>query len=294
MEKQWLNYHHLYYFRIIAVEGGIAKAAKRLRLGQPTLSTQLRQFEDALGHKLFERKQKRLHLTESGRAALEYANEIFRLGDEMVEVLHDRRAVDRVELQIGAIDTVPKSLTMRVVQHARSIQNCTIAISEGRSDELLRELRAHRLDVVISNAPPMVGESGFYAKKIAKMQAIACAAKQFSGLRRNFPASLNAAPFVLPTLHSRLRLDIDHYFKLQNLRPDIVVEVQDTALQKLLVTHGVGVTVVAAPAVQELVDSKDLFVLGELTDVYEELWLVASERRLANPVAAKLMKEFSV
>lgn len=294
MEKQWLNYHHLYYFRTIAQEGGIAKAAKRLRLGQPTLSTQLRQFEDAIGHKLFERKQKRLYLTESGRAALEYANEIFRLGDEMVEVLHDRRITDRVELQIGALDTVPKSLTMRLIERARSVQNCTVSIAEGRADELIRELRAHRLDIVISDVPPPAGEGGLFAKKIATMPVVVCGARQFAPLKRNFPASLAGAPFVLPTWHCRLRQDLEHLFKVQNLRPDVVVEVQDTALQKLLAVHGVGITVVAAQAVQELIDNRDLVMIGELPDVYEELWLIVGDRRIANPVAAKLMQEFTV
>jgi len=187
MQVQWLNYHHLFYFRAIANEGGIAKAAKRLRLGQPTLSTQLKQFEDAIGHALFDRKAKRLHLTEAGRAALEYANEIFRLGDEMLEVLDDKRILDRVEVQIGAIDTVPKHLTLKLMERALATQKCTIGIAEGRADELMRELRAHKLDLVISNAPPPVGESGLFARSIAKMPVIVCGSRQFVHLKKNFP-----------------------------------------------------------------------------------------------------------
>jgi LysR family transcriptional activator of nhaA len=287
MPQQWLNYHHLYYFRVIALEGSIAKAAKRLRLGQPTLSTQLKQFEEAIGHELFERRQKRLHLTESGRAALEYANEIFRLGDEMLEVLDDRKLVDRVEIQIGAIDTVPKNLTLRLVEKAQATRSCTVHIAEGRGDE-------HRLDLVISNAPPGTGDSGLFARSIAKMPVVVCGARPYVHLRKGFPGSLEGAPFVLPTQHSRLRQDIDHYLKLRGIRPNVAVEVQDTALQKLLATHAIGVTVIAEPAAAELMESKELFALGRLDDIYEELWLIAAERRLENPVAAQLMKSFSI
>ncbi|MEI6834760.1 MAG: LysR family transcriptional regulator [bacterium] len=106
--KQWLNYHHLFYFRTIALEGSVVKAAKRLRLGQPTLSTQLRIFEDHIGQKLFEREARTLRLTEAGKMVLDYANEIFKLGDEMVEAINDRLTSSRVNLTVGALDRFPK------------------------------------------------------------------------------------------------------------------------------------------------------------------------------------------
>src|SRR3989338_5357862 len=109
---QSLNYHHLYYFKTIAIEGGIAKAAEKLRLGQPTLSTQLKQLEVMVGKPLFERRNRKMILTEAGKAALDYANEIFRLGDEMLEVLQDKLVANATHLQIGALDSVPKSIIL--------------------------------------------------------------------------------------------------------------------------------------------------------------------------------------
>src|SRR3989344_2207258 len=108
----WLNYHHLYYFRTIAQEGGIARAAAKLRLGQPTLSSQLKRLEDAIGRPLFERRNRQMVLTETGRAALDYANEIFQLGEEMIEVLQDKNLRNETHLQIGALDSVPKSVIL--------------------------------------------------------------------------------------------------------------------------------------------------------------------------------------
>ena len=291
----WLNYHHLFYFRTIATEGSIAKAATKLKLGQPTLSTQLMQFEDTIGHKLFARQHKRLHLTDAGRVALNYANEIFRLGDEMIEALADRLTEERVAVAIGAMDTVPKHLTLKLVESAKATQHCAVSVSEGHGDELIRELKAHRLDLMIANYAPSVTEGqGLYARRIARMPVVICGSRQFAHLKRNFPQSLEAQPFVMPSIGSRLRHDVDHYFKLAQIKPIVSIEVQDTSLQKLLGMHGAGLIPIAAPAIEELVAAKDLVNLGELPDVYEELWLITGERRIQNRVAAQLMKEFKI
>ncbi|MGE0616913.1 MAG: LysR family transcriptional regulator, partial [Bacteriovoracia bacterium] len=136
----WLNYHHLFYFRAIANEGGIARAAAKLRLGQPTLSTQLRQLEETLGVALFERRNRKMVLTEAGLAALDYANEIFRLGDELLEVMKDKTVDNKTHLQIGALDSVPKSVILSLAKAAYRIGPCTVSILEGKGDELFREL----------------------------------------------------------------------------------------------------------------------------------------------------------
>lgn len=291
----WLNYHHLFYFRTIATEGTVAKAAAKLRLGQPTLSTQLMQFEDTIGHKLFERRQKRLYLSDAGRVALEYANEIFRLGDEMLEALGDRLSAERVAVAIGAMDSVPKHLTLKLVEKAQATHDCAVSVSEGHGDELIRELKANRLDLIIANySPPVTEGQGLIARRIARMPVVICAARKFAHLKRNFPHSLDGQPFVMPSIGSRLRHDVDHFLKLAQIRPVVSVEVQDTSLQKLLGTHGAGLIPIAAPAIEELVETKDLLVLGELPDVHEELWLIGGERRIQNSVAAKLMKDFSL
>lgn len=291
----WINYHHLYYFKTIATEGGIAKAAKKLRLGQPTLSTQLKQFEDHLGQTLFERRKKRLHLTEAGRIALDYAQEIFKLGDEMLDALNDRLRSDRIEVQIGVIDSVPKHLAVLLIEQAQEVQPCTVSIQEGRSDMLLREVKAHRLDLLLANeAPPVLEGQGLFARRVARMPIVICGAKQFLTLKKGFPASLGNQPFIMPIITNRLRSDLDHFFKIQGIRVDTVAEVQDTSLQKLLGTHGTGLLPLAKPAAEDLLASKELFVIGELEDVYEDLWLVAGERRIQNPVAALLMQTFKL
>lgn len=292
---EWLNYHHLFYFKTIATEGGIAKAAEKLRLGQPTLSTQLRQLEDSLGHALFDRRNRSLQLTEAGKLALEYANEIFRMGDEMQEALDDHIVANRTHVAIGAIDSVPKHIIQEMVIKTRELSHCSISILEGKGDELLRELAAHRIDLLISDYPPPVSDTeGLYARSIAKLNVSVFGAPESVGLRKDFPRSVEGKPFILPTRHSKLRHDLDHYFKINEISIDVIAETQDTSLQKLLGTSGTGLVPLAESAADDLIKAKSLIKLGRLENLHEEIWLISASRKIQNPVAANVMKSVTL
>ncbi|WP_413943233.1 LysR family transcriptional regulator [Bdellovibrio sp. HCB-162] len=293
-QMQWLNYHHLHYFYTIAKEGSIAKAAEKLKIGQPTLSTQLKQLEEALGKNLFERRKQRLHLSEAGKVAYQYADQVFQLGSEMVEVLQDRLQNNRVHVQIGALDSVPKHIILEVILQAYQQGNCNVSVLEGAGGDLLRELGAHQIDLLLSNYPPNVDFKTVYAKSIAKLDVVVCASPKFKHLRKDFPRSLEGQPFVFPTVHSKLRRDLDHYFLVNDIRVDRIAETQDTSLQKLLGAEGVGLIPIAEVAASDLLKEKKLIVLGTLKGVYEEIWLMAADRKIDNPIAAKLMKGFSL
>ncbi|MBC7465187.1 MAG: LysR family transcriptional regulator [Bdellovibrio sp.] len=289
---QWLNYHHLYYFRAIANEGGIARAAEKLHIGQPTLSAQLKQLEDMVGKPLFERRNRKLILTEAGKGALDYANEIFRLGDEMLEVLKDRTPEDQPHLQIGALDSVPKSVILSIVKEAYKIAPCVVSILEGKGDELFRQLRTHKIDLIVSNYPSQaLEEAQVFSKSVAKLPVSVYGASKFVHLKKNFPQSLKGKPFVFPTTHSKLRHDLNHYFKLHGIQTAPVAETQDTSLQKLLAEHAVGLAPLSEVAG---VKEESLVRIGRLKDVYEEIWLMSAQRKLENVIAAKLMNTFSL
>ncbi|AFY02682.1 LysR family transcriptional regulator [Bdellovibrio bacteriovorus] len=293
-QVQWLNYHHLHYFHVIAKEGSIAKAAEKLNMGQPTLSIQLKQLEESLGKNLFERRKQRLFLTEAGKIAYEYADQVFRLGAEMVEVLQDRLQNNRVHVQIGALDSVPKPIISEVVLQAYKQGNCAVSVLEGASNDLLRELSAHQIDLLLSNYPPNVDFQTVYAKSIAKLDVVVCASAKYKHLRRDFPYSLEGQPFIFPTIHSRLRRDLEHYFSINGIRVDRIAETQDTSLQKLLGQEGVGLIPIVEVAASDLIREKKLVVLGTLPGIYEEIWLMAANRKIDNPIAAKLMKGFTL
>lgn len=277
----------------IALEGGVAKASAKLRLGQSTLSTQLGQFEENLGMKLFERRQKRLHLTEAGRIALQYAREIFKLGDEMLDALNDRRQAHRISVQIGALDTIPKAMVVTLVTAAQKHQSCSISVVEGQADELLRSLKAHEIDLALFNHQPTATErSGLHARLAVRMPIVILGTAKYARLRNDFPHSLSGQPFVMPGAQSRLRHELDHFFKVQDIRVDVVLEAQDTSLLNLLAGQGVGLFPVGARVADELQEKYGLQRIGEFPDVHDELWLIAGERRIENPVAAYLFKNF--
>ena len=295
MTSKWLNYHHLYYFKVIATEGSIAKASKILRLGQPTLSAQLMLLEEALEQKLFERQNRSLVLTDAGRMTLQYAQEIFRLGTELVEAINERPVKGRIEFQLGVIDTIPKHVSLQVVNAARAITDCVVTIHEGKSHELLRDLKDHRLDLALLNFAPSVTDAAVLrSRKVARMPVIVCGSKKFQGLRREFPQSINGQTFILPTSDSQLRHSLDHWLAHNEIKIDAVAEAQDTSLQKLMATHDLGLMVAATPAVEELIHDKDLIVIGQLQGVYEEYWAISAHRKIQHPITQKLMKHLKI
>jgi len=291
----WINYHHLFYFKIIAEEGTVSKAAEKLRVGQPTLSAQLKQFEDTLGVQLFERSHKKLTLTEQGKVALDYAKSIFRMGSEMYEVLHDRLKPLKPSLHLGALDSVPKQIIVQLVKHAFKISPCQITLSEGRSDELLRELIAHRTDLLVTSfLPSGIDGRGLNFRSITKKNVAFYGAPKFKNLRKGFPRSISGIPVVLPTYDSKLRQDLDHWAKLNQIELNIVVESQDISVKKLMAINEMGIMPTATHSVTGQVLRGELIEIGLLQGVYEELYLVTAQRKIENPIAAKLRDSFLI
>lgn len=291
----WINYHHLFYFKTIAEEGTVSLAAEKLRIGQPTLSAQLKQFEDNLGVQLFERQHKKLILTEQGRVALDYAKNIFRMGSEMFEVLHDRLKPLKPSLHLGALDSVPKQIVLQLVKHAFKISPCQITLSEGKSDELLRELTAHRMDLMVTNFLPSGTDGrGLYPKSITKKNVAFYGAPKFKHLKKGFPKSISGIPMVIPTYDSKLRQDLDHWAKLNSVELNIIIESQDISVKKLVAIHEMGIIPTAAHTVSNQVARGELIEIGQIKGVYEELYLVTAQRKIENVIAAKLRDSFVV
>jgi len=291
----WINYHHLFYFKTIAEEGTVSKAAIKLRVGQPTLSAQLKQFEQTLGVQLFERQHKKLVLTEQGKVALDYSKTIFRMGSEMYEVLHDRLKPLKPSLHVGALDSVPKQIVLQLVKHAYRISPCQITLSEGKADELLRELTAHRMDLMLTNFLPTGADAkGLFPKTIAKKNVAFYGAPKFKPLRKSFPKSISGQPMILPSYDSRLRQDLDHWAKVHKIELDVIAESQDIAIKKLMAVEGLGLISGATHTVTGQVLRGELIEIGQLQGVHEELLLVTAQRKIQNPIAAKLMELFTV
>ena len=289
----WLNYHHLYYFWVTAREGSISSASTMLRVGQPTISTSIKNLEESLNQSLFNRKGRGLHLTEAGKVVLDYANQIFSLGNELVEVIADKTFSKRTHVHFGALDSVPKSLVQSLIHSAQKIAPCAITVLEGGGDYLFRELQAHRIDLVISNFPPTIGDSKqYFSRLLAKIPITVFSTKKYQPLKRDFPASLQDQPFIMPSLHSKLRHDLNHFFQINKITIDVIIETQDTSIQKILGIEGMGLVPLPDFAGKELVKEGKLIKIGSLQGITEDFWLISSPRKFSNPIAETLMKNF--
>jgi LysR family transcriptional activator of nhaA len=282
----WLNYHHLLYFWTVAREGGVAAASRRLRLSQSSISTQLRQLEEQVGQPLFDRSRRRLQLTEAGRTAYRYADEIYGLGREMLDALQRGPAGRGLRLALGLTDTVQKLIAYRLIEPALKLPDeVQVHCEEGRLDRLLPQLANHELDLVISDGPLPTGGSvkafnhPLGHSKVTIFAASALAAR----LQPGFPASLDGAPFLLPTGAATLRRDLERWFDRLGVRPRVVGEFDDSALLKVFGQAGAGVF--AAPSVISGEISRQYRVkpLGDAEGIVERYFAISVERRIKHP-----------
>ncbi len=292
---KWLNYHHLLYFRIIATEGSIAKASEKLLVGQPALSSQLRQLEENLGQQLFERKNRSLVLTEAGKIALEYANEIFKKGEEFIQVFNEENLSLKSHYRIGVVDSVPKLVACRLVEQAQKFGNdCFISLVEGTPDELIQKVNSHKIDIVLSNDSATGQNIDILSRNVGKSSVYVYGAKKYIRYQENFPQSLNSLPVILPTKHSKLRYDIEHFFQENKIHYNLVAEVQDSSVKKLMGEHGKGLIFLPEFSVRSLVKEEKLFLIGKAKSIQEDYWLLSRKRTLKTPITDQLLKTFKV
>ncbi len=291
----WLNYQHLFYFWNIAREGSLAGASQKLRLGHSALSIQLKQLETHFQQKLFERKNKKLHLTEAGKVALDYANHIFQLGDELSEVMSHQTTSRRSPIHIGVLEGVPKRLVQLLITDAQKENTCNTIVRQGESDLIFRELLAHRIDLVVSDCQPSMGDSrNFHCKHLVKAPVSVFSAKKFRDLKENFPQSLRGMPIILPTFHSKLRHDLDHYLRINNIVVDVVTETSDTSVQKILALEGMGVVPLPDCAAHSLIEAAKLIKIAPLPKVTVDYYLTHSPRKIHNPMVLNLAENFEI
>lgn len=294
---EWLNYHHLLYFWHVAREGSLSRASGELRLAQSTVSKQIHLLEETLGHELFAKSGRRLVLTESGKVVFRYADEIFRLGREMMDTLQDRPVGKPLRVTVGIADVVPKLIAERVLSAAFDMGGPVRLVSrEGRSDRLLADLALHELDVILTDAPAnpgvkvrafshLLGES-----KIAFFGHPGLAAKYSV----NFPASLNGAPMLLPTENTVLRRSLDQWFELHGVRPDVIGEFEDSALLQVFGSRGKGIFPASSAIAGEIEAQYKVKLVGVAANVSESLYAVTVERKIKNPAVIAICETAKV
>lgn len=288
---EWINYHHLHYFWVVAREGGLVAAGRVLRLSHPTLSAQIHALEGELGEKLFIRSGRRLALTEVGRVVYRYADEIFTLGREMVDTVKDRSTGQPLRLQVGITDVVPKLVVRRLLQPALNLpEPVRLVCHEGPYEKLLADLALHSLDLVISDAPVPTGSSVRAFSHLLGETGVSffgsgALARKY---RRGFPHSLSGAPMLLPLEHLTLRRSLNQWFDRRGIKPRVAAEFEDSALLKVFGADGIGVFPAPTVVEDEVRAQHGVQLLGRVDEVRERFYAVSVERRLRNPAVVAI------
>jgi len=282
----WFNYHHLLYFWVVASEGSVTAACERLHLAQPTISSQIKKLEKSIGSPLFERSGRRLVLTETGRIVFEYADEIFTLGRELSEVLAGRRPDRPLRFTVGVPDVLPKLVTFRILEPVLDMpEPIQLVCVEGGLDDLLVEMAAHRLDLVLSDMPASPDSSIRVFNHPLGQCAVSVLGipKKARKLRRGFPESLDGETVLLPTRNTALRRSLDQWFEAKKVHPTVAAEFQDSALAKTFGQSGLGLFFSPSVIEESVCRQYDVEVVGRLEDVVERFYAVSPERRIRHP-----------
>ncbi len=285
----WLNYHHLYYFLKIAETGSISQASQLLRLGQPTLSVQLATLEEQLGQ-LFERRNRKLVLTERGHVVLKYARDIFSRGDELLRVVERGELAEQRQIALGALEGVPKSILASTMLRIRKISKAKIVVTEGTADDLLQKINDGSIDLMVTDHE-LNSQNPMVHLPIGHERLSFWKKNSRTADKEKFPQCLNGADFVLPTLGHPLRTQLDGYFAQNTITPKIVCEVPDTALVKELGAQGMGMIALGETTVKSWVRVGRLQLVGR-TSLVQKYWLGIPKKLLKDPLLEGLNAEF--
>jgi LysR family transcriptional activator of nhaA len=292
MKTTGLNFRHLYYFWMVAKEGSVTRAADRLGVAVQTISAQLALLEQSVGKSLLAPQGRRLVLTEAGRLALAYADQIFLLGEQMQEALATSEVGQTMRLTVGISDSLPKLIALRLLDAAlRLPQKVKLVCYEDNFESLLGDLSVHKLDVVLTDRPVPTGTnlrvfSHLLGESDITLFGVPALAKRYHA---KFPASLDGAPVLLPTRNNAIRARIEQWFEANDLRPDVVGEFDDNALLNTFGRRGLGLFPAPSALAQDVAQQFDAIPVGELAQVREQFYAISNERKIKHPAVDAIL-----
>ncbi|MFW5679212.1 MAG: LysR family transcriptional regulator [Pseudomonadota bacterium] len=285
-----LNYAHLRYFREVAHEGNLTRAAARLNVAASALSVQIQKLEAQLGQALFERRGKQLVLTEAGRIALDRADAIFRTGNELVATLRERGGAARQVVRVGALATLSRNFQLTFLAPLLGAPDVELVLRSGGLGDLLRRLEALQLDVVLTDTlPQRDAASPWIARAIAEQPVSLVGTPARLALRRSLEALLAEEPLLLPSAETGIRRDFDALVDRLGVRCRIAAEVDDMAMLRLLARADAGLAVVPPIVVADELASGSLVEAARLPDLREGFFALTLERRFPNPLLRELL-----
>lgn len=286
-----LNYHHLRYFHTVAHEGNLTRAAAQLNVSQSAVSTQIRQLEESLGQALFERRGRALYLTEVGRIALDHADAIFATGRELIATLQ-QSGEQRQALRVGSLATLSRNFQLAFLRPVLGRPDVEVILRSGSAAELFSALAALHLDLVLTNqAPPADALSSFVVQRLDEQTLSLIGVPELCPPDLTLSERFITSALILPTAASGLRMGFDALLDRLGVRPQIVAEVDDMAMMRLLAREGIGLAVMPPIVVRDELASGSLIESAQLPNLTETFYGVTVARRFPNPLLAELMKE---
>ena len=286
------NYKHLYYFWVVAKEGGISRAAGKLDMAVQTVSAQVRELERSLGYALLRPAGRGLVLTDAGVAALAQADQIFQLGEDLPARVRDAVSAPAVRLSAGVCDGLPKLVVHRLIQPVLAEPHLRLLCRDGELDDLLGDLALHRLDVVLSDRPaPANPNLRLYSHDLgASALGWYGSAALVQAAADNFPHSLAQVPVLLPTAHAAVRARLDQWFEQRGIRPLVVGEFADSALLKTFGASGMGIFPAAEWVHEDLQAHYAVQRLGHCEGVSEHFYAIGTEKKVQHPLVQRLLQ----
>lgn len=289
------NYKHLYYFWVVAKEGGISRAAEKLDMAVQTVSAQVRELERALGYALLKPAGRGLVLTEAGIAAMQQADQIFQLGEKLPDRVRDAATTPAVRLAVGICDGLPKLVVHRLLLPVMTEPNLRLLCHVGELDDLLGDLALHRLDVVLSDRPAPANPNMKLYNHAMDSSAIGWygTPSWVQAASQDFPHSLSVVPVLLPTAHTAMRERLDRWFEQRAIRPRIVGEFEDGALLKTFGASGMGLFPAAEWVHDDLLAHYTVQRLGRCDGVTEHFYAIGTEKKVHHPLVQRLLQPAS-
>lgn len=286
------NYKHLYYFWVVAKEGGISRAAEKLDMAVQTVSAQVRELERSLGYALLKPAGRGLVLTQAGQAALQQADLIFQLGEDLPSKVRDAVSAPTVRLSVGICDSLPKLVVHRLLLPVIAEPHLHLLCHEGRLDDLLGDLALHRLDVVLADRhAPANPNIKLYSHALGSSTiAWYGTAAMVVAAGKDFPRCLADVPMLLPLAHSPVRERLDLWLEQRAVRPRVVGEFADSALLKTFGSSGMGVFPAAEWAHEDLLAHYAVQRLGPCEGVTEHFFAIGTEKKVQHPLVQRLLQ----
>lgn len=285
------NYRHLYYFWVVAKEGGMAKAAEKLGMAVQTISTQVRELERSLGYTLLKPSGRGVALTDAGTAAMRQAELIFQLGEKLPGAVRDAVGTPSVRLAVGISEGLAKLAVRQLMQPVMQTPNLRLICHEDEFEDLLGDLALHRLDVVLADRPaPNNPNLKVYSHSLGSSPIAWYAPPALASVaRKRFPQSLASVPVLLPTSHAAIRLRLDQWFERLSIRPNVVGEFEDSALLKTFGAAGMGVFPATELVHEQLTARYGVQRVGACDGVEEHFFAIGAHKKVLHPLVQKLL-----